>query len=116
MKVITLLFFFPILILALGIGIACAAQEASVEKGKALFNDPKLGTNGKTCNTCHTDGKGLAKAGIRSDLENIINGCITVLLKGKALDPKSVEMQSLILYVKSFGTKPGASTKPSVGC
>ncbi len=111
MKVITLLFFF-ILILALGIGIAYAAQEASLEMGKALFNDPKLGTNGKTCNTCHTDGKGLEKAGTRRNLEDIINGCITIPLKGKALDPKSVEMQSLVLYVKSFSTKPGASTKP----
>ncbi len=34
---------------------------ADVAKGKALFNDPKLGgaTSGKSCNSCHPDGKGL---------------------------------------------------------
>ena len=103
---------------AFGVGIVSAAsQGASIDKGKALFNDPKLGTNGKTCNTCHPNGKGLEKAGEKSDLEGIINGCITIPLKGKALDPKSVEMQSLVLYVKSLGsTRPAATQKPAVGC
>ena len=32
-------------------------NEASMEKGKALFNDPKLGTSGKACSSCHADGK-----------------------------------------------------------
>ncbi|MGE5174464.1 MAG: c-type cytochrome [Betaproteobacteria bacterium] len=106
------------LVVAFGAGIAFASsQEASAEKGKALFNDPKLGTSGKSCNTCHPDGKGLEKAGAKSDLESTINGCITIPLKGKALDVKSVEMQSLVLYIKSLGSKqPAATKKPAVGC
>ncbi|RME66999.1 MAG: hypothetical protein D6778_03880, partial [Nitrospirae bacterium] len=36
--------------------VAVAFAGGSVEKGKALFNDPSLGTNGKTCNYCHPDG------------------------------------------------------------
>ena len=99
----------------LGAGIAFGVQqEASVEKGKALFSDPKLGTTGKSCNDCHPGGKGADKGAAKPDLEDILNGCITQGLKGKALDVKSVEMQSLILYIKSLGGKPGA--KPHMGC
>jgi cytochrome c len=97
--------------------VAAIPNEASLDKGKALFNDPKLGTTGKSCNTCHPDGRGLDNAGAKSDLANILNSCITKGLKGKALDVKSVEMQSLMLYVKSFGEKkPAAAKKPAVGC
>jgi cytochrome c peroxidase len=94
-----------------------AAEGASIDKGRVLFNDPKLGTTGKSCNTCHPDGQNIQKAGIRSDLEQIVNGCITHSIKGKALDPQSIEMQSLILYIKSLGAKqPAAKNKPAVGC
>ena len=108
-----------VVVLALSVGVAMAfatQHDASVEKGKALFNDPKLGTTGKSCNDCHTDGKGLDKAGEKNNLEQIINGCITELLKGKALDPKSAEMRSMVLYVKSFSQKKPAAKKPAVGC
>ncbi len=87
-------------------GTAFAGQQgASVEKGKALFNDPKLGTTGKSCNSCHPGGKGLEKSGLRPDLTDVINGCITIPLKGKSLDAKSAEMESLVLYIKSLGSK-----------
>ena len=36
-------------------------HEATLEKGKALLNDPKLGTAGKTCNDCHK-GRGRTRA------------------------------------------------------
>jgi len=73
----------------LGAGIAFGVQqEASVEKGKALFSDPKLGTTGKSCNDCHPGGKGADKGAAKPDLEDILNGCITQGLKGKALDVK----------------------------
>ena len=92
-------------------------HEATPEKGKALFNDPKLGTTGKTCNDCHKDGTGLERAGQREDLEKTVNMCIAMSLKGKALKPTSVEMQSLLLYLKSLGgeKKPSAKKAP-VGC
>ena len=102
----------------LGISMAIAMQpEASVEKGKALFNDPKLGTTGKSCNDCHPGGKGVEKASAKNDLERIVNSCITHSIKGKALDVKSWEMQSIVLYIKSFGDKASSTPqKPSVGC
>jgi cytochrome c peroxidase len=88
-----------------------AAEKAFVAKGKTLFNDPKLGFTGKTCQTCHPDGKGLEQAGGKANLEDIINNCIMGPLKGKELEPKSAEMQSLVLYVKSLSAKKPAANK-----
>jgi mono/diheme cytochrome c family protein len=101
-----------------------ASPAASIEKGKALFNDIGLGTTGSSCNTCHMNGKGLEAAAvrkqwIRSDktyttLEGLVNGCITTGLRGKALDVRSVEMQSIVLYIRSLaGTKGSAPMNPA---
>jgi cytochrome c len=60
----------------------------------------------------------MEKAAAKKDLEVIINSCITGSLKGKALEVKSVDMQSLVLYIKSFAAakKPAAVKKAPVGC
>ncbi len=108
---------FLLILLAVGTLLVFAAQtEASIEKGKVLFNDPKLGTSGKTCNTCHAGGKGLEMAGTQSNLDSTVNACITTPLRGTALDVKSVEMQSLLLYIKSLGEKKPTAKKPAMGC
>ncbi len=108
---------FIILAGLLGAGIAIGMQnDASSDKGKALFNDAKLGTTGKSCNDCHQNGKGVEKAAGKKDLETIVNACITGGLKGTALDVKSVEMQSLVTYINSFGEKKPETKKPAVGC
>lgn len=87
----------------LGSGLALATEPAaSVAQGKALFNDRSLGAMIKSCNTCHPDGKGLEMAGEDEGLADTINACITHALQGQPLDPASVEMQSLILYIKSL--------------
>ena len=92
-------------------------HEPTIDKGKALFSDPTLGTNGKTCNDCHKDGAGLEKAMEKKDLEGIVNACIKANLKGRALKPKSVEMQSLLLYIRGVGAlKKPAEKKTGVGC
>lgn len=106
------------LVVMLGAGVLFAMQhEASVEKGKALFNDPKLGTTGKSCNDCHPNGKGTEESGAKADLPRIVNACITASIKGKEIDEKSMEMQSMVMYIKSLGTggKP-AKKKAAVGC
>lgn len=107
-----------VLTVFLGAGITFAVQEASVERGKALFNDPKLGTTGKSCNDCHSGGKGIEKAGAKKELVTIVNACVAEALQGKALDVNSPEMQSIILYIKSLGEKkPAAAPKKApVGC
>jgi cytochrome c peroxidase len=104
-------------LIALSLIVSFAFAAGDVEKGKALFNDPKLGTNGSTCGTCHPDGKGLEKSGamdkkewttpggVTKSLEDAINVCVTMALKGKALDKNSQEMQDLVAYIKSLGEK-----------
>lgn len=95
--------FVAVLVVAVLAGIAFAMKhEASVDKGKALFSDKNLGTNGKTCNDCHPGGKGMEKAGAKPDLVATINQCVTQAIKGKALGEKSIEMQSLVMYIKSL--------------
>jgi len=107
-------------IAALFLGLSLAFAAGNVEKGKALFNDPKLGggTSGRSCNSCHPDGKGLEDAadkkewetpgGTRKTLEGAINICITMALKGKALDPKSAEMADIVAYIRSLKAKAPA--------
>jgi mono/diheme cytochrome c family protein len=91
-----------------------AFAAGDVAKGKELFNNPKLagGTTGKSCSSCHPNGKGLEEAGGRKvwhmmgkpyhTLEGVINYDIETALHGKALDPKSQEMQDLVAYIKSL--------------
>jgi len=96
----------------------------SIELGKALFMDPKLGTNGKTCNTCHAMGgttdmamenmkikafdnlaqkypKYFMMAGRVMTLDQVVNFCIVTPLKGKALACDSQELTDLVAYCAS---------------
>ncbi|MDD2736080.1 MAG: cytochrome C [Desulfuromonadaceae bacterium] len=83
---------------------AMATEKASLDKGKELFTSSQLATNGKSCNMCHPNGKGLFKAAGYDDetLGNIINQCIKNPLASTALDSNSVEMKSLLQYIKSL--------------
>lgn len=101
--------------LSLGLIFSLAIAAGNVEKGKALFNDPKLGggTAGVSCNSCHPDGKGLEKASDKKDkdLEKQVDLCIKNALKGKEIDLKSAEMADIIAYLKSLkGKTPSAPT------
>ena len=111
-------------LIAVGLVFSFAFAAGDITRGKALFNDPKLagGTAGKSCNSCHPDGKGLENAGMKKEfnlggkkqtgLKEAINTCIENALKGKALDKKSQEMKDLVAYIKSFEKKtPAAKTK-----
>lgn len=110
-------------LIALGL-VFSGAFAADVEKGKALFNDPKLGggTAGKSCNSCHPDGKGLENAGDKKGfnimgkkqkgLVEAVNFCIEMALKGKAIDPKGTDMANIVAYIKSLkGKAPAAAPK-----
>jgi cytochrome c5 len=107
-----------------------AMKHLPEERGKTLFNDPKLGggTAGKSCNTCHPGGKGLEGVGEKMEwknpggtfksLEDVVNVCIEMALKGKALDVKSDQMKDMISYLKSLKPKAGEAPKKKapVGC
>lgn len=84
---------------------ATAAGGPSVELGRELFNSTSLGTNGKSCASCHPQGKGLEGAAASGEkrLEKIANLCIVQTLKGKELDSGSSELDSLVRYMKTLG-------------
>ena len=91
-----------------------AVTTGDTGKGKLVFNDVNFGagTSGKSCNSCHPDGKGLEKSGDKKEftimgqnqksLEEAVNVCIEMALKGKAIDPKSEDMVNIVAYIKSL--------------
>jgi len=99
-----------------------AAHHTPEDRGKALFNDTKLGggTSGKSCGSCHPDGKGLEKVGsmAEANIPEMVNNCISKALKGTALDVKSEQMKDLVSYLKTIKPKAGATQKKKapVGC
>jgi cytochrome c len=97
---------------ALGGGISWA-HAADVERGKKLFEDPKLGggTTGRSCVTCHKGGARLGKDLFKKDhytimgqekssIEDVVNVCIENPLGGHSIDPEGKDMQDLIAYMK----------------
>ncbi|NTV05203.1 MAG: cytochrome C [Chlorobiaceae bacterium] len=85
-------------------GVACAVEKPSLEKGKLLFNSLSLAgaVTGKSCASCHPNGAGLQKAWMNPNLAVQVNTCIAGPLGGSKLDVNSVDMQSLILYIRSL--------------
>jgi cytochrome c553 len=81
-----------------------AAGKISVEKGKELFSDPKLGNskNESSCTSCHADGKGLEKAGENKKLSKLINNCLITQMEGEKIDGRTASMRSLKKYIKSL--------------
>lgn len=84
--------------------VAQAADGPTLERGRELFGSTKLGTNGKSCASCHPGGRKLEWAATFDDekLVGITNKCIEKALKGTPLDPAGTDMQSLIMYMKTF--------------
>jgi len=105
--------------------ISVAFANTLVDKGKELFNDKSLGTNGKSCSTCHPEGKkinGKKKTFIIKDkkfetVEDAINFCIEHALSGKPLAKDSEDMKALASYVKSLKFKKKKKRKKIItGC
>ena len=80
------------------------AFEGNIERGRELFNSKTLGTNQKSCASCHANGSKLQRAASYSDqrLTGIVNSCIEGMLAGKPLSPESGDMASLISYLRTF--------------
>ncbi len=99
------------LVLCGGIFCCCLAwgtEIPTIERGAQLFSSTGLGTSGKSCASCHPGGTRLEEAGAASDKEltATINSCITGPLGGKSLDPESLEIKSMILYLRSLAASP----------
>jgi len=94
-----------LLILLLWIFAADAGQTQS--SAEALFSSTSLGSNGKSCATCHPQGKGLKNIGDYDDeiLQEMVNFCIRDALKGEMLAEKSEELRRLASYLRQFQKK-----------
>jgi thiosulfate dehydrogenase len=103
-------------------------MKSSCARGKALFMDTSLGTNGMSCNSCHAGGG--TKAGKMGDteippfahvgrkypmyskmagkvvtLDQVINSCITNAMKGTALAWNDQKLADLTVYTVSVNAK-----------
>jgi cytochrome c len=103
--------------------------KASIERGMKLFNDPKVGTSGQTCNTCHM--KGGTVPGQMGDkklkafdalntkypmywmmakkvmtLDQVVNWCIVMPLKGEPLAWDDQKLTDLVAYCASVKPAP----------
>jgi len=88
-------------------------HAADAHKGKALFQRIGLGggTTGKSCISCHRDGKGLGNLqrkqftimGMDKDnLADVVNVCVEKSLGGAALDPQGEEMADLLAFMNTL--------------
>jgi len=81
-------------------------KAASGKSGKELFKGTALGTNGKSCESCHPNGDMLSGVGKRHEkpqaLENRANQCISGGLKGRKLDTASSDMKALAKYLRTL--------------
>lgn len=94
-------------LLALTGGMATATEGPTVAMGEILFTSTTLGSNGKSCSSCHPGGKGLAEIGAYDDatLREMINFCIRDALKGKMFALESQELDSMLLYLRTLPQK-----------
>lgn len=70
-------------------------------RGKALFADTALGTNGKSCNTCHTGmGRGDKNLVGEKPFEHTIRDCIQASLQGDPGQDQAVA--DLKAYIESL--------------
>ena len=97
-------------------------MKQSFMRGKELFMDTSLGTNGMSCNSCHAEGG--TKAGKMGDMEippfehvgkkypmyfkmagkvmtldQVVNFCVTTPMEGKALAWDDQRMADLVAYI-----------------
>ena len=83
---------------------AYAIEAPSLSLGKMIFESTELGTKGKSCNSCHLQGKGLSMVGDFNDteLKDIINACLRDALGADTISSDSQEMNALVGYVRKY--------------
>jgi thiosulfate dehydrogenase len=85
-----------------------AEQETVIRKGRALFTDGALGTNGVACAQCHPNGanthpetypKFQKQLGKVTQMWEMVNWCIRNPLEGDALAADDPRMTALVAYM-----------------
>lgn len=91
-----------------------AQGQGDLKNGRLLFRDEALGgsTNDKSCRSCHKNESELAGSAsknydslfgyITRDVEEVINLCIILPLKGKPYAKDSQEMADILAYLRSI--------------
>ena len=87
--------------------VSYATEVPTVALGDKLFHAENLGTNGKSCATCHPGGKGLDEIDAYDDgmLKEMVNFCIRDAMKGQMMDLESTEVESFLLYLRALQGK-----------
>lgn len=111
-----------------------AEMKKAIERGKALFADPALGTTGQSCNSCHEEfgmkavvmgemkikpfhavaksyPKYLGMAKKVMTLDQVINLCITAPMKGEALPWDDQRLADLAVFVASVKAEKHEKTE-----
>jgi cytochrome c len=108
--------------LSLAFSVAVAEKSGSVDRGKAIFEEPTAFGGNKACSECHPNGSGLEKAASKNrfsmfdktqgSLEEVVNYCIIKASKGESVPQDSQEMKDVVAYIKSLGEAeaPGYGT------
>lgn len=87
-------------------------QAKEAKKGKKLFNDPAMGTNGKSCGSCHIEGqKPLDGRKIDNRLIAFIQYCYEHAIDGQSVMDE-VKLDQIVYYFKSLRAKEGEKTTP----
>ncbi len=94
-------------IMVIGFAYSFALSAYNADRGKAIFNDTRLGNNTSrmSCNSGHSNGSGLENAGDRKDLIQYVNSFIKNTRKGEPIDPMSQDMKDIVAYIKSLKGK-----------
>ena len=81
-----------------------ATAKGPAERGKELFNSARLGSNGKSCASCHANGAKLEGTASYDDGEliKVINQCIKETLAGKPPAADSADMKALVAYIRAL--------------
>jgi cytochrome c len=110
-----------------GTSLAAGNQARVMERGKSLFNDPKLSTNGMACMGCHTDNANFApsfttpyphkmamatqKSGVGPiHLDEAIQFCMMVPMQASPLPWNSRELSALTAYMGELQHSVGKQT------
>ncbi len=84
--------------------------------GKRVFNDPTLGTNGKSCGSCHQVGKKpLAGQKVNNHLAAYVQYCYEHALAGKKVIEKD-KLNKIMAYFESFQktSNPAGTITPPI--
>ncbi len=88
-------------------------SSEAVNQGKKIFIDPSLGTNGKSCGSCHREGeKPLAGQKVNNHMIAYVQYCYEHAIGGEKVIDKS-KLDKLMAYFRSLQKSAPMGVPPS---